>query len=100
MSSDRNNHTPLSNFINLLFCGGLITIIAFGSICLTTDNLCGPAGRTGGIAMVSVGSVLLGVQILVAICFCCIGVTALLAFGDNTPTIPTPSNLSSMFNNN
>lgn len=100
MSGNNNARGPLSTFIHLLFCGGLITIIAIGSICLSTDTLCGPAGRTGGIAMVSVGSVLIGAQILVAICFCCIGVTALLAFGDNTPTIPTPSNLSSMFNNN
>lgn len=62
-------------------CGiGFIVLIIIGSLCMSTGEYCGPAGYPGGVAMVVVGSFFILIQIINAICICCIGVAAGLAF--------------------
>lgn len=82
MSNDGGYHQhPFTYCINLVCCAGLIALIVFGSLCLTTGEYCGPAGYNGGLAMVIVGGVFVGVQILAFVCICCCSAIALSIIG-------------------
>jgi len=71
--NSRRGYSAVSSFLSLICCAALIALIVIGVLCIEQfenphGGFCGPAGRTGGIAMLTVGGVLLGAQILFILC--------------------------------
>jgi len=96
--------SALSQLLNCLCCVGLITLVVIGSLCIEaidnspynngTSVLCGPAGRSGGVAMVAVGATFLGLQLFIVFCTLCIaggaiGIIAATSAFRNTNTDTT-----------
>jgi hypothetical protein len=101
----QQTQSPVSTLINFLCCVGLIALVVVGSLCIeqadkasnttSTTSLCGPAGRSGGVAMVAVGGTFLGIQLLIVCCTICLAgsvVTALVASTSSQSNNNTPVN--------
>mmetsp|Transcript_2533 Transcript_2533/g.3355 ORF Transcript_2533/g.3355 Transcript_2533/m.3355 type:complete len:118 (+) Transcript_2533:507-860(+) len=48
---------------------GFVTMAAFGSLCLTTGNFCGPSGQVGGFIMLVVGGLSVCIYVCCILCF-------------------------------